>query len=134
MSEQTNLATAAAVFHDPRILAMARRLEQLYREEEVRGCFSLGREIISIEGDIAENPATSLSEAAVQAMLAAALVERLREDIVEDTDAVLRRLECLVRSVLSALVRETGVDLREYGGERYAPSYTDPFRKGSFFN
>jgi hypothetical protein len=30
---------------------------------------------------------------------------------------------------LSAVVRETGVDLTEFGGERYTPVYTDPFRK-----
>lgn len=114
--------------HRPPILSLAYRLEKLYQESESFDSIGCGPDILAIEDEIAENPATSLQEAAVQVMLASAYVERVREDLVEDTDETLRKIERLVRSALSALVCEAGLDLAEYGGERYVPAYTDPFR------
>ncbi len=119
---------AAVCLHRPPILSLAYRLEKLYQESETFDCMGCGPDILAIEDEIAENPATSLQEAAVQVMLASAYVERVREDLVEDTDEALLKIERLVRSALSALVCEAGLDLAEYGGERYVPAYTDPFR------
>ena len=81
-----------------------------------------------------ERVSVRLAEAAVQVMLASAYIERVREDLVEDTEVILQKMERLVRSALAAVVRETGVNLAEYGGDRYAPSYTDPFRKSPVCN
>jgi len=67
-------------------------------------------------------------------MLASAFIERIREDLVGDQDELLRKMERLVRSALSAVVRETGVNLSEFGGDRYTPLSTDPFRQTSHFN
>ena len=54
-------------------------------------------------------------------MLASAYIERLREDLVDDSEATLAELQDLMRSVLSAFLRETGLDLGEFGGDRYLP-------------
>ena len=113
--------------HKPPIESLARRLECIFQESEDRDMSSFGAEILALEREIAENPATSLAEAAIQVMLAAAYVERVREDLVDDTEEALNKMERLIRSALSAVVREAGVDLDQYGGRRYAPSYTDPF-------
>ncbi|MDH3473996.1 MAG: hypothetical protein OEM59_09900 [Rhodospirillales bacterium] len=129
MRSDTNIADFTAPTHSPPILAMARRLELLYQEEQGLGTFSLTDEIEALEIEISENPATTLQEAAVQVMLISAFIERVREDLAEDTDALLKRMARMARSALSAVVRETGVDLAEFGGERYTPIYTDPFRK-----
>jgi hypothetical protein len=129
MRSETHIADFAAPTHSPPILAMARRLELLYQEEQSLGTFSLTDEIEALEIEISENPATTLQEAAVQVMLISAFIERVREDLAEDTDALLKRMARMARSALSAVVRETGVDLTEFGGERYTPVYTDPFRK-----
>ena len=116
------------------ILNLARRLEQAYQEDESAGALIDRGEILELEDEITKNPALSLPEAAIQVMLAAALIERAREDLIADTDEMLNKMERLVRSALSAVVRESGVDLSEYAGERYAPSHTDPFRRQSRFN
>lgn len=113
--------------HSPPIVSLARRLEGIYQESEDRDVASFGSEILALEREIADNPATSLPEAAIQVMLAAAYVERVREDLVDDTEEALNKMERLIRSALSAVVREAGVNLDEYGGRRYAPEYTDPF-------
>ena len=113
--------------HSPPIVSLARRLEGIYRESEDRDVVNFGSEILALESEITENPATSLAEAAIQVMLAAAYVERVREDLVDDTEEALNKMERLIRSALSAVVREAGVDLDEYGGRRYTPEYTDPF-------
>ena len=118
----------SACSYRPPILSLASRLEKLYQESESFECMGCGPDILALEDEIAENPATSLQEAAVQVMLASAYVERVREDLVEDTDETLKKIERLVRSALSALVCEAGLDLAEYGSERYVPAYTDPFR------
>ena len=67
-------------------------------------------------------------------MLASAYIEHLREDLVEDVDVKLDKMSCLLRSALNVLLRDTGVDLSEYAGERYAPSHTDPFRNQPLSN
>lgn len=121
-------------FPNPPILSLARRLERLYQKDQVLDAYSLQIEISALEDEIAANPATSLQEAAVQVMLTAAFIERIREDLVGDVDELLSKMECLVRSALSAVVRETGVDLSEFGGDRYTPVYTDPFRQKSRCN
>lgn len=121
-------------FPKPPILSLASRLERLYQKEQALDINSLQTEIAALEDEIAANPATSLQEAAVQVMLAAAFIERIREDLVGDPDEVLIKMGCLVRSALSAVVRETGVNLAEFGGDRYTPVYTDPFRQSSRFN
>ena len=54
--------------------------------------------------------------------------------LVDDTDQILLKMERLIRSALSAMVRETGVDLAEFAGDRYAPDYTDPFRRSATWN
>lgn len=119
---------------NPPILSLARRLERLHKNEEALDSYSLEGEISALEDEITSNPATSLQEAAVQVMLAAAFIERAREDLVDDSDELLNKMERLVRSALSAVVRETGVDLAEFGGDRYAPLYNDPFRHSSRCN
>lgn len=116
------------------ILNLARRLEQAYQQDETTGTLIDRGEILELEDEITKNPALSLPEAAIQVMLAAALIERAREDLIADTDDMLNKMERLVRSALSAVVRESGVDLSEYAGERYAPSHTDPFRRQSRCN
>ncbi len=121
-------------FPNPPILSLARRLERLYQKEQALDAYFLQNEISALEDEITANPATSLQEAAVQVMLAAAFIERIREDLVGDPDELLRKMERLVRSALSAVVRETGVNLAEFGGDRYAPIYTDPFGQISRFN
>ncbi|MDH3595913.1 MAG: hypothetical protein OEU09_23590 [Rhodospirillales bacterium] len=122
---------ATEITHNPPILSLARRLESLYQQAESFDFLSWGSEISALEDEISASPATSLAEAAVQVMLASAYIERVREDLVEDTDQVLEKMERLVRSALSAVVRESGVNLAEFAGERYAPEYTDPFRRSS---
>ncbi|MDJ0609043.1 MAG: hypothetical protein QNJ67_08690 [Kiloniellales bacterium] len=104
---------------------MARRLEGIYRELEGRDVATLGPEILALEQEIADSPATGLQEAAIQVMLAAAYVERLREDLVDDTEDALDKMQRLMCSALSAIVRESGVDLDDVGGQRYAPEYQD---------
>ena len=121
-------------FPNPPILSLARRLERLYQKEQALDAYCLQTEISALEDEISANPATSLQEAAVQVMLAAAFIERIREDLVGDPDEVLSKMERLMRSALSAVVRETGVNLAEFGGDRYAPIYTDPFGQTSRFN
>ncbi len=121
---------AAPYIHNAPIVSLARRLENIYQESEDRDVTSFGPEILALEREIAANPATCLPEAAIQVMLAAAYVERVREDLVDDTDEALNKLERLIRSALSAVVREAGVNLDEYGGRRYAPDYNDPFYRG----
>ena len=116
-------------FPSPLILSLAHRLERLHQKEQALDTLSLQSEISALEDEIAANPASSLQEAAVQVMLTAAYIERIREDLAVDQDAVLKKMERLVRSALSAVVRETGVNLAEFGGNRYAPVYTDPFRQ-----
>lgn len=120
--------------HSPPIMTLARRLEILYRQAERSDNLSWGAEISALEDEITENPATSIPEAAIQIMLASAFIERVREDLVEDTDSILQKMERLVRSALSAVVRESGVDLTEFGGNRYAPEYTNPFRRSYTIN
>lgn len=110
---------------DPSILSMARRLEALHGESGTLDVFDFGAEIAALEAEIMANPATSLNEAAVQVMLASAYVERLREDLVDDTEAALRDLQRLMRSVLCAFIRETGLDLAEFGANRYLPVGSD---------
>jgi hypothetical protein len=131
MLRNANRLDATKIIYNQPILALARRLESLYQEAESFDCLGWESEISALEDEIGANPATSLAEAAVQVMLVAAYIERVREDLVEDADQVLDRMERLVRSVLSAVVRESGVNLAEFAGERYAPEYTDPFRRSS---
>ena len=121
MQDQTLARHENELASSPPILRMARRLEMLQRDCGVVDIYDLGGEISELEFAIAANPATSLSEAAVQVMLASAFIERLREDLVDDTEAMLMRLQGLMSSVLSAFVRETGLDLSEYGADRYLP-------------
>ncbi len=134
MLEKANPLGATEQTHQPPILSLARRLELLYQQAEQFDFLSWGSEISALEEEIAAKPATSLPEAAVQVMLASAYIERVREDLVEDQDAVLLRIERLVRSALSAVVRETGINLAEYAGDRYAPAYTDPFDQAAACN
>ena len=131
MLHNANRLEAAEITHNPPILSLARRLESLYQQAESFDFVSWGSEISALEDEISASPATSLAEAAVQVMLASAYIERVREDLVEDTDQVLEKMERLVRSALSALVRESGVNLTEFAGELYTPEYTDPFRRSS---
>jgi hypothetical protein len=120
--------------HNPPILSLARRLETLYQKADSFDFLSWGSEISALEDEISASPATSLPEAAVQVMLASAYLERVREELVDDTDQILVQMERLIRSALSALVRESGVNLAEFAGERYAPEYTDPFRRSTTWN
>ena len=120
--------------HNPPILSFARRLETLYQQADSFDFLSWGSEISALEDEISANPATSLPEAAVQIMLASAYLERVREELVDDTDQILLKMERLIRSALSAMVRETGVDLAEFAGDRYAPDYTDPFHRSATWN
>jgi hypothetical protein len=131
MLRNGNRLEAAEIDYNPPILSLARRLESLYQQTESLDLVSWDSEISALEDEISASPATSLAEAAVQIMLVSAYIERVREDLVADTDQILEKMDRLVRSVLSAVVRETGVDLTEFGGERYAPEYTDPFRRSS---
>ena len=132
-SEMTSLETRD-VPSTPPILALARRLEALHRESGTIDFFDFGTEIAALESEIMASPATSLSEAAVQVMLASAYMERLREDLIDDTEAMLRDLERLMRSVLSAFVRETGLDLAEFGANRYLPGGPDSQEEARFRN
>ncbi len=120
--------------HSSPILGLARRLELLHRESEGMDDLDPVSEVAALEEEIARNPATDLTDAAVQVMLASAHIERLREGLVADTEEALHRMERLLRSALSAVVRETGMDLAEFGGERYTPSYTDPFRRAARYH
>ena len=122
-SQQTTFDT-----HNPPILSVARRLEQLYQEMDNADHRLWSGLVSALEQEIAATPASSLREAAIQMMLASAYIEHLREDLVDDVDGLLDRMSCLLRSALNALVRDAGVDLSEYAGERYAPSHTDPFQ------
>jgi hypothetical protein len=131
MLQNANRLETTEITHNPPILSLARRLESMYQQAESFDFLSWGSEISALEDEISASPATSLAEAAVQIMLASAYIERVREDLVEDTDQVLEKMERLVRSALSALVRESGVNLAEFAGERYTPEYTDPFRRSS---
>ncbi len=131
MLHNANRLETTEITHNPPILSLARRLESLYQKAESFDFLSWGSEISALEDEISASPATSLAEAAVQVMLASAYIERVREDLVEDTDQVLEKMERLVRSALSAVVRESGVNLAEFAGERYVPEYTDPFRRSS---
>ncbi len=119
-SHATNLET-----HTPPILNVARRLEALYQQTALIDQRDWCAEISELEDEITASPATSLNEAAVQMMLASAYIERAREDLVDDMDAMLAKLDRLMQSALAAFVRETGVDLSEYGGERYLPQKAD---------
>jgi AICAR transformylase/IMP cyclohydrolase PurH len=134
MLQETETQFVVKQTHNPPILSLARRLEALYQQAEQFDFSSWGAEISALEDEISANPATSLAEAAIQVMLASAYIERVREDLVDDTDVILQKMERLVRSALSAVVRETGVNLTEFAGERYAPSYTDPFRESPVCN
>ncbi|MDH3476568.1 MAG: hypothetical protein OEM59_23050 [Rhodospirillales bacterium] len=120
--------------HTPPILNVARRLELLHQETTLADQLDWCGEIAELEDEITSSPATSLSEAAVQVMLASAYIERVREDLVEDTDAVLAKLEQLIRSALAAFLRETGIDLTEFGGKRYLPSQTEAPASNIFRN
>jgi hypothetical protein len=120
--------------HNPPILSLARRLEALYQQADSCDFLSWGSEISALEDEISASPATCLPEAAVQIMLASAYLERVREELVDDTEQILHQMERLIRSALSALVRESGVNLAEFAGERYAPEYTDPFRRSTTWN
>ena len=70
--------------HTPPILNVARRLEVLYQQTALIDRREWCAEISELEDEITASPATSLSEAAVQMMLASAYVERAREDLVDD--------------------------------------------------
>lgn len=133
---KTEVASQQATLesYNPPILSVARRLEHLHQEMENNDHQLWLSLVAALEEDIAANPASSLGEAAVQMMLASAYVEHLREDLVDDVDGMLDRMSHLLRSALSALVRDAGVDLSEYAGERYAPSHTDPFRHRALSN
>ena len=123
--EKTKPQRARSLVHSPPIVSLARRLEGIYRELEGRDVATLGPEILALEQEIADSPATGLQEAAIQVMLAAAYVERVREDLVDDTEDALDKMQRLMCSALSAIVREAGVDLDDVGGQRYAPEYQD---------
>ena len=118
----------------PPILALARRLEALHRESGAIDFFDFGTEIEALESEIMASPATSLSEAAVQVMLASAYMERLREDLVDDSEETLVELERLMRSILRAFVRETGLDLAEFGANRYLPENAKAREDTAFCN
>ena len=120
--------------HTPPILNVARRLEVLYQQTALIDQRKWCAEISDLEDEITASPATSLSEAAVQMMLASAYVERAREDLVDDMDAMLAKLDRLMQSALAAFVRETGIDLSEYGGDRYLPRKSDRFGSDLFCN
>lgn len=134
MRSQTTSHEAVKMPTNPPILSLARRLEALHRESGTLDFFDFGTEIAALEAEIMANPATSLSEAAVQVMLASAYMERLREDLVDDPDAMLGDLERLMRSVLSTFIRETGLDLAEFGGSRYLPGRSDCQKDTHFHN
>lgn len=112
---------------ESRLLRNARRLEELYREMNKVDDLDLYSEAVDIENSIAETPAGSVEEAAVQLMLVAGFLECLRTDEGIDPENLLENMERLTRSALSAVLRDTGIDLAEYGGERYVPKRTDPF-------
>ena len=116
------------------IVGLARRLELLHQESEEMDDLDPGSEVAALEEEVARNPATDLTDAAVQVMLAAAHIERLREGLVADTEAALHRMERLLRSALSAVLRETGINLAALGGERYTPSYTDPIHRAARYH
>lgn len=120
--------------HTPPILNVARRLELLYQETTLADHLDWCSAIAQLEDEITSSPATSLSEAAIQVMLASAYIERVREDLVDDTDAVLAKLEQLIRSALAAFLRETGIDLSEFGGERYLPRQAETPASNIFRN
>ena len=134
MHSEATSHQAIKVPSDPPILSMARRLEALHGESGTLDVFDFGTEIAALEAEIMANPATSLNEAAVQVMLASAYVERLREDLVDDTEAALRDLQRLMRSVLSAFIRETGLDLAEFGANRYLPGNSEAQKDTRFCN
>ena len=134
MHSETTSHQAVKVPSDPSILSLARRLESLHRESGTIDSYEFRTEITALEAEIMANPATSLSEAAIQVMLASAVIERLREDLVDDTEATLRDLERLMRSVLLTFVRETGLDLAEFGAKRYLPAKDDAQEGARFCN
>jgi hypothetical protein len=125
MQQETRTQDSILQTHTPPILNVARRLELLHQETTLADQLDWCTEITELEDEITSSPATSLSEAAVQVMLASAYIERVREDLVEDTDAVLAKLEQLIRSALAAFLRETGIDLTEFGGKRYLPGQAE---------
>lgn len=110
------------------ISALARRLERLLKRDQFTIDDRDGSEINALERAISELPAADLTEVAIQLMLASAYIERREEDLVEDPEEYLRGLNRLIRSALAALLRETGIDLSDFGGQRYVPAHTDPFR------
>ncbi len=134
MHRETTSHEAVNLPSNPLILRLARRLEALHQESGAIDFFDFGSEISALESEIIANQATSLSEAAVQVMLASAYMERLREDLVDDSEAMLLDLERLMRSVLLAFVRETGLDLSEFGANRYLPGNADRQEDTRFCN
>ncbi len=127
MQQNTRNHATQLETHTPPILNVARRLEVLYQQIALIDQRDWCAEISDLEDEITASPATSLSEAAVQMMLASAYIERAREDLVDDMDAMLAKLGRLMHSALAAFMRETGIDLSEYGGERYLPRKADRF-------
>jgi hypothetical protein len=85
MQQETRTQDSILQTHTPPILNVARRLELLHRETTLADQLDWCTEIAELEDEITSSPATSLSEAAVQVMLASAYIERVREDLVEDT-------------------------------------------------
>ena len=82
------------------------------------------RAIAHAENELSAIRAANVDEAAVQVMLLSGLIDDLRATHPDD---VLTRMNRLARSVLAVLVRESGVDLTDFGGAHYVPDHTDPF-------
>ncbi len=78
----------------------------------------------ALEQAIAWLPASTLDEAAVQALIAAGTLNGLAEELPE-ADAIADRIETaarLIKSALPVIASRAGVDLDHYGARRYGHS------------
>lgn len=107
----------------------ARRLEELHNEMNKDDHIDLYSEAEQIESSMSEIAATGIDEAAVQLMLVAGYLECIRENQEGEFVALIKSMERLTRSALSAVVKKANIDLTEFGGERYVPERTNPFPK-----
>lgn len=116
------------------ILSHARNLDRIIRESANLNAVDTHAAITDIETLISETPANSLSEAAIQLMLASAFVECLRADDGLDMPGLLEKAERLIRSAFKVVAQEAPIDMAEFSAEFYTPARTDPFLKDRRFN
>ena len=106
------------------ILDKARELDTLYRRWDSLTALDadgLDARITRIEQEIADTPAQSPAEAAVQLMIATAYLEYLDSDPRIADEPPLSQARALIASALAAIVGAEGLDLDALGGAHYLP-------------